>query len=278
MMGFGVMYSGNILRLDKSSFPRSNFTKNKPGKATVFCRSSVSHKSVETVVAADLFADKTIYKDSWLDKFFINYFYRKQSEQVGGFKSNKIGYDAFVDVSKEIVRGRSALQQQEVIDKVLHSLLPKQAPANFRRFFPPTKWSCELNAFITTYFFKWLVGDMELIEVEIEKEDGTKEMWNSQVHIKKCRYLENSGCVGMCVNMCKLPTQKFFTDDFGLPLTMNPDFENLSCEMIFGQSPPPAEEDPASNQPCFSICNIVKNMKDEACPRLDHEDVNRQNC
>jgi hypothetical protein len=37
-----------------------------------------------------------------------------------------------------------------------------------------------------------------------------------------CRYLENSGCVGMCVNMCKIPTQSFFTDEFGLPLTMNP--------------------------------------------------------
>ena len=36
------------------------------------------------------------------------------------------------------------------------------------------------------------------------------------------RYLENSGCVGMCVNMCKLPTQEFFTNEFGLPLTMNP--------------------------------------------------------
>lgn len=36
------------------------------------------------------------------------------------------------------------------------------------------------------------------------------------------RYLENSGCVGMCVNMCKIPTQDFFTNEFGLPLTMTP--------------------------------------------------------
>lgn len=33
--------------------------------------------------------------------------------------------------------------------------------------------------------------------------------------IQKCRYLESSGCVGMCTNMCKLPTQRFFTDTFG---------------------------------------------------------------
>ena len=57
----------------------------------------------------------------------------------------------------------------------------------------------------------------------------------STVHIKKCRYLEDSGCTGMCVNMCKMPTQTFFTDDFGLPLTMTPNFEDLSCDMVFGQ-------------------------------------------
>lgn len=26
--------------------------------------------------------------------------------------------------------------------------------------------------------------------------------------------------LSVCVNMCKLPTQKFFTETFGLPLTM----------------------------------------------------------
>ena len=31
----------------------------------------------------------------------------------------------------------------------------------------------------------------------------------------------------MCVNMCKIPTQDFFTNEFGLPLTMNPS-NNLS--------------------------------------------------
>lgn len=33
----------------------------------------------------------------------------------------------------------------------------------------------------------------------------------------------------------QIPTQDFFNKDIGLPLTMNPNFEDLSCEMIFGQ-------------------------------------------
>ncbi|KAL0296416.1 UNVERIFIED_CONTAM: Beta-carotene isomerase D27, chloroplastic [Sesamum radiatum] len=113
--------------------------------------------------------------------------------------------------------------------------------------FPPTKWAAEFNAALTVPFFHWLVGPSEVVEVEV---NGVKQ--KSGVLIKKCRYLENSGCVGMCVNMCKIPTQDFFTNEFGLPLTMTPNFEDMSCEMVYGQVPPKFEDDPASIQPCLS--------------------------
>lgn len=32
----------------------------------------------------------------------------------------------------------------------------------------------------------------------------------------------------------QIPTQDFFTNDIGLPVTMKPNFEDLSCEMVFG--------------------------------------------
>lgn len=75
---------------------------------------------------------------------------------------------------------------------------------SLRQWFPPTKWSAELNAWITTIGFMWLVGECALEETEIETADGKVEKWNSLVKIKKCRYLESSGCTGMCVNMCKV--------------------------------------------------------------------------
>jgi Beta-carotene isomerase D27-like, C-terminal len=93
--------------------------------------------------------------------------------------------------------------------------------------------------------------------VEVTLADGTTRSQNSGVQIEKCRYLEQSGCVGMCINMCKLPTQKFFAEDFGIPLTMIPNFEDLSCEMIFGQVAPPLETEDAYQQPCLTqICSI----------------------
>jgi len=36
-----------------------------------------------------------------------------------------------------------------------------------------------------------------------------------------------------------------------MPLTMKPNFEDLSCEMIFGQEAPSREGDEAFKQPCF---------------------------
>jgi hypothetical protein len=68
----------------------------------------------------------------------------------------------------------------------------------------------------------------------------------------------------------QLPTQDFFTEDFGLPLTMNPNFEDLSCEMIFGQAPPPLEADPVAAQPCFvPQCSLATERKAAACPKVD---------
>lgn len=39
---------------------------------------------------------------------------------------------------------------------------------------------------------------------DMQVRPGLKREQRSVVHIKKCRYLENSGCVGMCINMCKV--------------------------------------------------------------------------
>ena len=47
------------------------------------------------------------------------------------------------------------------------------------------------------------------------------------------------------------PTEEFFGETFGLPLTMNPNFEDLSCEMVFGQARA------SSSLPFKSVCACV---------------------
>jgi len=105
-----------------------------------------------------------------------------------------------------------------------------------------------------------------------DKNKSSSTSFQQLPRIKKCRYLQESGCVGLCTNLCKRPTEAFFSEAFGLPLTMEPDFETLECTMRFGQAPPPIEEDAVYNQPCFSaVCSMAS--PSGPCPKIDTDRV-----
>ncbi|GBO53681.1 hypothetical protein APA_1629 [Pseudanabaena sp. lw0831] len=211
---------------------------------------------------------KDEYKDNLVDRMFIWLFSYKMTQALG--KGTEIGgYDGFVDLSKQIMQGRNAREQQVIVAKVLQSLVPSPALWAIRTFTSPTRLVCVLNAWFAAKLFGWLVGPCEVEEAEINLEDGTVRSQPSAVYIKKCRYLVDSGCVGMCVNMCKVPTQEFFTEKFGIPLTMTPNFEDLSCKMIFGQIPLAPEADPDHNQPCLKQQCPTASFAAASCPKLN---------
>ncbi|KAI8472878.1 MAG: hypothetical protein J3K34DRAFT_412763 [Monoraphidium minutum] len=247
-------------RLESAPLPRAcRWGRRRAGAAPVCVAQQVK----------DPFAEKTTYYDNAIDKFFIKLYSQKMADQLDGVPvPADADYEDFVRISREIMRGRGSAEQREVVREVLRTLMPREAPGAFRRLFPPTQWSAEFNALIASMAFFWLVGESELREADVEVGAGEVRRQRSVVHIKKCRYLEASGCVGMCTNMCKIPTQAFFTEEFGLPLTMNPNFEDLSCEMIFGQAPPRLEEDPVFAQPCFvPQCSLASRV--EPCPKTE---------
>lgn len=207
------------------------------------------------------------YNDNVVDRLFIWLFSRKMSQALGA-GTEVSGYGGFVDLSKQIVQGRNAQQQQVIVAQVLQSLVPAPVLWAIRTFFAPTRLVCVLNAWFAAKMFEWLVGPCEVVEVKIDLADGTVRSQPSGVQIEKCRYLADSGCVGMCVNMCKVPTQVFFTEKFGIPLTMTPNFEDLSCEMIFGQIAPTPATDPAYNQPCLDGQCPTARLTTAPCPKL----------
>lgn len=217
-------------------------------------------KAVQAIV-------KDKYNDNFIDRLFISLFSSKMAKSLG--KGTEIeGYAGFVELSKQIMQGRNAQEQQVIVAKVLQSLVPSPALWAIRTFFSPTRLVCVLNAWFAAQMFEWLVGPCEVAEAEIDLADGTVRSQPSAVHIKKCRYLVDSGCVGMCVNMCKVPTQTFFTEKFGIPLTMTPNFEDLSCKMIFGQIPPDREVDPAYEQSCLEYQCPTASLTANVCPKL----------
>ena len=206
------------------------------------------------------------YEDNILDRLFIWLFSRKMAAAVGQ-NTQQGGYDGFVDLSKKIMQGRSTTEQRQVVARVLNSLVPNIALRNIRRFFSPTQLVCELNAWFAVRMFEWLVGPCETIDVDVILPDGTVRRQRSGVQIQKCRYLEQSQCVGTCVNLCKLPTQDFFTQEFGIPLTMTPDFEDMSCKMVFGQQALPPSQDPVFVEPCLAgQCEMATTLA-PACPK-----------
>jgi Beta-carotene isomerase D27-like, C-terminal len=210
---------------------------------------------------------KDDYNDNLLDRLFIWLFTRKMGQALGA-TTTVSGYGGFVDLSKQIMQGRNPQQQQVIVAKVLQSLVPAPILWAIRTFFAPTRLVCVLNAWFAAQMFEWLVGPCKAGTAEINLADGTVSSQPSAVKIEKCRYLAESGCVGMCVNMCKVPTQDFFTRQFGIPLTMTPNFTDLSCEMVFGQMPLSSTVDPDYTQPCLALHCPTATLTTAPCPQL----------
>jgi hypothetical protein len=95
------------------------------------------------------------------------------------------------------------------------------------------------------------MGECEVNDVVTE--DGII-LHDQGLLVKRCRFLEESGCASICVNCCKIPTQNFFMEDMGLPLTMTPDYETHECQFSFGVVPDEQGELDARNIPCLSRC------------------------
>lgn len=211
----------------------------------------------------DTTESKTVYRDRGFDHLFIYLFIRRMSRAIGESTPLR-GYAGVVALSRQMMRGRTAAEQQALVGTLLNNLIPSPVLGLIRRWVSPTQWVCESNAWFAARLFPWLIGPCDVVEAEVTGADGKTRRQQSDVHIQKCRYLEESGCVGLCVNLCKVPTQRFFTEQLGIPLTMTPNFEDLSCEMVFGQVPPALETEAAYQQPCL----LPGAPSDQPCPKL----------
>ncbi|MCL7041196.1 hypothetical protein MKW94_017214 [Papaver nudicaule] len=106
------------------------------------------------------------------------------------------------------------------------------------------------EARVTALSCQWLMGRCTVNSVDLP--DGTS--LNSGVLVERCKYLEESKCLGICINTCKLPTQTFIKDYMGVPLMMEPNFTDYSCQFKFGVLPPMPSEDKTLTEPCLEIC------------------------
>ncbi len=159
------------------------------------------------------------------------------------------------------------LRRSDQIAAALTGLVPPFLSTLFR-LTGRSRLACELHALLAPLVSGWLVGPAKRVEGEIERtvvtvEDGVeerrREVWTSSTKIEQCRYFAEAGCRKACVYLCKVPTQHFFAETLGTPLTLTPDFEDGSCVMAFGQTPLPLDEDPVvqATRALGSCCGSV---------------------
>ncbi|KAL3603567.1 hypothetical protein D5086_004426 [Populus alba] len=198
---------------------------------------------------AGLTKKTTVNNDSWFAKLAINYL-SQRFQDATGMRNSKRDYESLTQTARDTWRKFSPTQQHELVLQSLNRAIPATISALVKIMLPQCTFTREYFAAFTTLFFVWLVGPCEVRESDF---NGRKE--KNVVHIKKCRFLEETDCIGMCTNLCKVPSQTFIKHSFGMPVNMVPNFDDMSCEMIYGQEPPAITEDPAFKQPCYKLCN-----------------------
>lgn len=183
-----------------------------------------------------------------------------------------MGYPQFVSVSRTLLRGTAEDIKNKIVG-VLLSLIPVKLRKEIYEYCQERpRWIAEKSSeFMSFGLLHWLVGPVARIVVNVPQVNGSTEEWLSGVKLTECRYLVESGCKSACLHLCKGPTQTFFNDHLGIKVHFKPDFQDCSCEMLFGIAAPATTVDPAYGEPCFSTCSMIamiqpKSKKNDAAP------------
>jgi len=181
------------------------------------------------------------------DPILLALFRWQLQQRIGAKPSPAEGFEGMIAELRAYQRTHSISEQagcsEDILDAVVGPL-----PALWKAVFARFEWSPAALAFFAPYFLHFLVGDMVTTQRDIDDSRP------GGVLVKRCAVLEASGCKGLCVTMCKLPTERHFARRWGVPLTLRPNFESYECQLSFGVTPPPFEKDPSLPLGCLQQC------------------------
>nr|ACU14180.1 unknown [Glycine max] len=225
----------------------------------------------KTVEQVGIGALKSDYKPGVFDDLFLKLFRNKLVQEVG-WDSKKAGYDGLIEVANRLMmKGTTNSDTVEAAVRILRSLFPPYLLELYKMLIAPIgggKIAAMMVARVTVLTCQWLMGPCKVNSVDLP--DGTS--CSSGVYVERCKYLEESKCVGICTHTCKFPTQTFFKDHMGVPLLMEPNFADYSCQFKFGVLPP--RDDTivkgtllGSMSKCKTTTNGCQNIDITACPK-----------
>ncbi|KAK2649689.1 hypothetical protein Ddye_017178 [Dipteronia dyeriana] len=218
-------------------------------------------------------SEREEYKPGVIDDLLLNSFRKKLVQEVG-LDSEMPGYDGMIELANALLmKGKTNSDTRDAAIRILVSFFPQPVLNLFRTLISPIaegKLAAAMVARVTALTCQWLMGTCEVNSVGLP--DGSS--CQSGVFVERCKYLEESKCVGVCINTCRIPTQTFFKDYMGIPLLMEPNFSDYSCQFKFGVLPPLPEDDTIFKEPCLEICptsrrrkEIARNSNMDHCPK-----------
>lgn len=232
-------------------------------------------------LVADCTLDNMEYQESLLDKLLLSIFRKLVVQNTGGVTSDKESILGLVEQARTYMLqpGQTAEAQHTMVKQTLAGLMTPFLPPFYRIFMSgivpknlgtdydgkqvgPWFYAPFLTSFVTPTFFGFLVGPSYVNR----RKDGQL----GGLVVEKCKFLQESGCKGLCLHQCKLPAQQFFKEELGLPLTVQPNFETQECQWSFGEEPVPPKEDPYFPSGCLVGCESRKQIaasgsKADAC-------------
>lgn len=203
------------------------------------------------------------FKESPLDKLLLKLFRDQVERHTGGVASNKAGLEGLLEQGRTYMLQSETRDQHEMVKNTLGGLMTPYLPPFYRIFMSgiipkadtqlgPWFYAPWLTSLVTPIFFGFLVGPSYVNR----RKDGHP----GGLVVEKCKFLQESSCKGMCLNICKIPAQEFFDEQLGLPLTVSPNFVTQECQWSFGEKPLPVEDDLSFPRGCLNGCTSRTEM------------------
>jgi hypothetical protein len=219
-------------------------------------------------LVADCELDDMRYEESPLDKILLSIFRKLVTNNTCGVTSDQESIDGLLEQGRTFMlqEGQTPEAQHKMVSDIFGGLITPVLPPFYRIFMSgivpklgtdydgkqigPWFYAPFLTSFVTPTFFGFLVGP--------SKPNRRKDGELGGLVVEKCKFLQESGCKGLCLHQCKLPAQQFFQEELGLPLTVSPNFVTQECQWSFGETPLSPKEDPSFPKGCLVGCQSRK--------------------
>ncbi|KAF3629996.1 putative peptidyl-prolyl cis-trans isomerase CYP21-3, mitochondrial-like [Capsicum annuum] len=247
---------------------------------------------------------------SVFDNLFLSLFRNKMVQETG-WDSQKPGYEGLIEVAHRLTLAQDNSQTRDAAVRILRSLFPPLLLELYRMLVAPIdggKFAALMVARVTALSCQWLMGPCSVNSVDLPNgsslmsgcDKGGFQAQASRLLNMKWNWIElcssfhelsdsypllqfkvfgmKSHAIFQMAFSSYVLFQKmlttFFKDHMGVPLLMEPNFTDYSCQFKFGILPPQQEFDDALKEPCLEICPNAVRRKEmnhsthaHKCPR-----------